>query len=208
MTINEMRALVGLGDDATDAEVVAAYAALTDDGFPTSIEIVEPVSVELARKQCRLDDDYEDDLILSKISAAREWVEDYTERVLAQRTMVAHFNAWGKFLELTRRPITSVDAIIYTGSEGGASYDSGAYALGAVPLRIYPGGAAFPTLRTGGGVMVAYTAGFDVGEVPRKYIEAILVLTGAFVANREGGHDDAFASAKALLKLDRKPGMA
>ena len=49
MTLAEMRAIVGLDETATDAQVVAAYAALVDDGPPADLPIVEPVTVEQVR---------------------------------------------------------------------------------------------------------------------------------------------------------------
>lgn len=199
MTIEEMRSLTGLPGDASDAAVVAAYAALIDDGLPPSIELIEPVSVELARKQCRLDDDEEDDLIAQKISAAREWVEDYTGRVVAQQTLVAHFRSWGRYLEIPRRPVISVDAIVYNGDPDDGSYIDGRFALGPYPLRIMAGDSGFPALRTGGAITVAYTAGYDAGEVPKVMIEAILVLVGGMMTDREGGYDKAVAAAERLL---------
>jgi uncharacterized phiE125 gp8 family phage protein len=208
MTIEEMRTLTGLSEDATDAEVVAAYAALIDDGIPASIVLVEPVTVELARKQCRIDDDIEDDLIEQKIRSARRWVENFDGGIIARQTLTAHFTSWGDYLAIFRRPIVSVDAIAYNGSAGDDVYTGAAYSLGAFPLKIYPGTTAFPGLRTGGSVTVVYTAGFDPDEVPDDKIEAILVLVGGMMSEREGAYERSLAAAKSLLRPRPEPALA
>lgn len=205
MTLLEMRTATGLPPEATDAAVVAAYAALIDDGIPASITLVEPVAVELARKQCRLDDDAEDDLITQKIRAARRWVEDYTGRVFAQQTLVAHFRSWGAYLEISRRPVISIDAIAYNGADGDAIYSGAAYSVGVNPLRIYAGDSGVPSLRTGGGITVAYTAGYDAGEVDDCVIEAILVLVGGMMTDREGAYEASRKAAISLIERLRVP---
>jgi uncharacterized phiE125 gp8 family phage protein len=199
MTIDEMRDLTGLPGDATDAEVVNAYALLIDDGIPMSIELVEPVTVDEARKQCRIDDDTEDDVLAQKISAARQWVEDFTGRVIPQQTLVAHYNIWGSYIELPKRPIISVDAIAYGGPDGDATYGDGRYSLGANPLRIFAGDGGFPSLRTGGTITVAYTAGYDAGEVPAVMREAVLVLVAGMMVEREGAYERSVRAAEGLL---------
>jgi uncharacterized phiE125 gp8 family phage protein len=205
MTIDEMRDLVGLPEEATDAAVVDAYARLIDDGLPNSIVLVEPVSVELARKQCRLDSDFEDDLIAQKITSAREWVEDFTGRIVAQQTLVAHFRGWGCFLEIPQRPIISVDAIAYNGDPDDATYTEARPSIGPNPLRIYPGAGGFPSLRVGGSITVAFTAGYDVGEVPQGIVEAILVLVGGMMTEREGGYEKSRKAAEDMLVRLRVP---
>lgn len=200
MTLTEMRALVGLPEEATDAEVVAAYAALTDDGLPVSIALVEPVTVEQARMHCKIEEDNEDILIAQKIRTAREWVEDYTGRIVAQRTLVAHFRGWSGYLELFSRPVISVDAIAYNGPDGDATYSGATFARGTYPLRIYPGAGSWPALRTGGGITVAYTAGYDTGEVPACMIEAIYVLVFGMMSDRGGAYEQSIKAAETLLQ--------
>jgi uncharacterized phiE125 gp8 family phage protein len=201
MTISEMRALVGLPDNATDAEVVAAYAALTDDAPQPSLPLVEPLTVEQARMQCRIDDDVEDALIAQKIRAAREWVERHTGRILAQRTLTAGFSGWGKALTIYRRPVVSIDAIAFNGVDGDATFTDFGTALGVYPTRIVPAArTCWPRLRPGGGVTVAYTAGYDAGKVPLLYVEAMQVLVAGMMTDRTGGYEQAIAAAKNMLE--------
>lgn len=201
MTIDEMRALVALPGGATDAEVVFAFAALLSSGQPASITLVEPVTVEQARQQCRIDDDVEDGLIAQKISSAREWVEEYTGRIVAQRALAAHFRAWGSYLELSKRPIISVDAIAYNGLDGDGVYADAVIALWPDQVRIYPGPNGFPALSIPGrGIIVAYTAGYEAASVPHSMIEAILVLVGGMMSEREGVYDKSLAAAESLVQ--------
>lgn len=208
MTIDEMRELVSLPAEASDAAVVAAYAALIDDGLPASITLVEPVTVEMIRDQCRLDDDEPEALILQKIRSAREWVEEFSGYFVAQQTAVAHFRSWGSALEIFRRPIVSVDAIIYDGPAGNTVYTDGAYSVGPYPLRILPGQGGFPTLRDGGRITVAYSAGFDTGEVKPRMIEAIMVLVAGMLSDREGAYAQSMTAAERLLKPRSEPAFA
>jgi len=202
MTIEEMRAIVGLGEAATDAEVVNDYAALIDDGVPASLPsmpIVEPVTVDQIRRHCKIEEDEEDLLIEQKIPAAREWVENYTGRIVAQRTLVQHFRAWGTYLELRRRPIVAVVSIAYNGLAGDATLTDAAFSTGLNPVRIYPSGTGWPPLRTGGSITVAYTAGYAAGEVPPSMIEAIIVLVAGMLDERAGAYDNAARAAERLL---------
>lgn len=208
MTIAEMRQIVGLPESATDAEVVAAYAALIDDGRPASLPIVEPVTVEQVRRHCKIEEDEEDPLIEQKIRAAREWVEDYTGWIVAQRTLVQHFQGWGVHLELYRRPVVSIDLITYDGPAGAASLPQAGFLPARDGLRIFSGASGWPPLRSGGGVTVAYTAGYDAGEVPHSMIEAIIVLVAGMLGKREGGYEHAQTAARALLARFRQPALA
>lgn len=199
MTIEEMRAAAGLPDTATEAEVVAAYAALIDDGRPASLPIVEPVTVEQVRAHCKIEEDEEDALIAQKIRAAREWVEDYTDRVVAQRTLVQHFRGWGEYLGLYSRPVVSIDSVTYDGTDGAAALARDAFSPARDLLRIYPSGGGWPRLRGGGGITVAYTAGYDAGEVPQCMVEAIIVLVAGMLNERAGSYDAAERAAERLL---------
>lgn len=208
MTIEEMRSAVGLPGTTTDAEVIAAYAALIDDGQPPSMPLVEPVTVDQVRMHCKIEEDEEDSLIAQKIHSAREWVERYTGRVVAQRTLVHYARAWGNFLTIHARPLVSIDSIAYNGIGGDLTISDAAYAIGPTPTRIYPPDRGWPTLRNGGAVTVVYTAGYGSGEAPEAMIEAILVLVAGMLGKREGGYDDALAAARALLGQLRQTAFA
>src|SRR5206468_1642769 len=48
---------------------------------------VEPVSIELVRKHCRVDHDYDDDLLMGYVAAARVLVEQWLNRTLITQTV-------------------------------------------------------------------------------------------------------------------------
>lgn len=201
MTLAEMRQIVGLPDSATDAEVVAAYAALTDDAPAPAGPLVEPLTVAQARMQCRIDDEVEDALIAQKITSAREWVERHTGRILAQRTLTMGFPAWGKALAIYRRPVISIDAIAFNGVDGDATFTDFGTALGVYPTRIVPAASArWPTLRAGGGITVAYTAGYEPGKVPSLFVEAMQILVAGMMTERTGGYGAAIDAATNMLQ--------
>ena len=198
MTVEEMRALVDLPPEASDAAVVMAFAALIDQGSAWPVDAVEPVTVEMVRLQCRLDHEFEDDLIEDKIVAAREWVEDHTGQILVKRPLAERFTRWGDRLEIFKRPVRSIDAVAYDGVDGATLHAAAAASSGGYPIRIYPGPNAWPRLRVGGGVTVIFTAGFAADKVPARYKEAVLVLVAGMMGGREGGYDQSVAAAKAL----------
>ncbi|MCW2395885.1 MULTISPECIES: head-tail connector protein [unclassified Sphingobium] len=198
MTIADMRERVGLPSDATDFEVVMKFAAMLDDGI--AADVVEPVSPAMLRAQCRIDDGLEDQLIQQKIRAAREWVEGHTSRILAQRTLAAHFRNWSAGITLESQPVTSIDAIAYDGAAGGAIYTGAIYRPGTYPLTVRPAEPSWPRLAAGGGVTVIYSGGYGAGEVPPTAVEAILVLAAGMMSQREGGYEASLGSAKSLLR--------
>ena len=53
--------------------------------------MAEPVSVDTAKLHLRVTDTSEDTLIGGYITAAREWVENYTGQILVQREVVQPF---------------------------------------------------------------------------------------------------------------------
>lgn len=57
---------------------MANYGGLLVMNEPTS----EPVSIDLARKHCRVDADYDDELLGFYITSARKWIEGFLNRAL------------------------------------------------------------------------------------------------------------------------------
>lgn len=151
--------------------------------------MTEPVSLELAKQQCRVvdaDTDF-DDLIESYIPAAREYVEKETGCILVQRTVSERRDCFGSYVELSYRPVVSVDDVGYLDADGTAqTYADFVAQADRDPARVYPAiGGQFPTLSAYGGVTVTYTAGFVAGEEPPSLIQAMLLLIGHWFANRE-----------------------
>ena len=149
--------------------------------------MAEPVTLEEAKYQCRMEDDDSDDtFITSLIAPARALVERRSRRLFVGGERTETFNRWGDHLEIWRSPITSVDTIEY-GSDGtGTAYTDFQANLGGFPLRISAGTEGFPELADGETVTVTYTAG-ELSATSEEYLigkRAILLLIGFWYDNR------------------------
>lgn len=210
MTIAEMRALLGLGDEVSDAEVVEAYAVHIGATSPTPSVTVPPISIAKVKQQLGLesDDDDSDDLIATYITSAVDLVEDMTGLVLSRRQIVEAVDAFTPSLRLRRWPIVSIDAIAYRNSAGDAELAAGAFyaSTGARPARVWPAaGARWPTDAMAGPGLIAITAtaGFDGPEdVPGVVVQALLVIVAEFFRTREAGalSADAERAVRGLLR--------
>ena len=149
--------------------------------------MAEPISLELAKQQCRYLHDDEDDLIESYIKAAREYIENVTGCVLVQREIVEHRDEFGCYLELDRRPVVSVDEVGYLDADGAPqTYADYVAQVSRDPARVYPElSGDWPTLSDYGGVTITYTAGYEVGEEPQPLLQSMLLLIGHWAKNRE-----------------------
>ena len=170
----------------TSGTVATITQTITTDGGNTETEIFilaiqadEPVSLAEAKAQCRVLDDSEDALLAGYISAAREWVEGYTNRILLRRQLTQTFDCFGDFLRLYRTPVISVDDITYSDSDGDDAALEDFIVRGGTdfPARIFPAqGECWPTLGTNGAISVTYTAGYAEGGCPERLRHAILML--------------------------------
>jgi uncharacterized phiE125 gp8 family phage protein len=141
----------------------------------------EPISLELAKLQCRIvDDTSEDALLCSYVRGAREFAEEYIGRALVRRSFTEHFAEFPAYFEILRRPLVSVAPIAYTDEAGAAqTFADFTIANGTYPARVYPEtGATWPAINEYGGVDLIYTAGYDEGEVPQRAIQAMLLIIG------------------------------
>ncbi len=164
----------------------------------------EPVSLAEAKAHLEVDHDDRDAMIQGIITAAREWVENYTGRILVRRTITEYRAGFGNFLELRHRPVVKDSAII--AYSDGTLVDepvTGFVASAREPVRISPPASGYwPSIGRHGEVTIAYTAGYASGEVPQAMIHAMLLLIAEFYANREAGSvsADAERAVSSLLR--------
>ncbi|MFD1789682.1 head-tail connector protein [Sphingomonas floccifaciens] len=78
MTIAEMRALLGLGDDVSDAAVVEAYVVHLS-GAPVATSTVAAVTLAEAKLFCRVDHDADDGFFQIAIDAATDAARDVAD---------------------------------------------------------------------------------------------------------------------------------
>lgn len=151
--------------------------------------MAEPVTLTEAKAQCRMaDDNSEDTFITSLIAPARAYVERVSRFQLVATTRSETFSRWGDYLEIYRRPIATVDEIIYTDEAGTeAEYEGFLADIGRFPLRIYSAvDDEFPAIATGGSITVTYTTG-AIDDESEEYLiakRAMLLLIAHWFDNR------------------------
>lgn len=166
-----------------------------------------PVTLEDARRQLRLadDDTSQDDELQGFIADAAAWVEGYTGLILVARDVDLPARVPSTALDLTGWPIKA-DAVV-TATVDGAPLAGVRLDVSRRPARLLPAlSQCWPMSRADQILMVTYRAGYEPGDVmPRNIRRAMLVLIGAYDADREGGDilAKAEASAKSLCRYFR-----
>ncbi len=159
-----------------------------------------PVTLEDARRQIRLeaDDVSRDDDLIGWIADAAAWVEDYTGQILTEREVTEHVSGF-RPVELRAWPIAAdaIPGVAYIGAGGAPIAIPGARLdITRRPARVFPGtGLFWPFRNSEQAFTVTITAGYpDAASVPGNIRRAMLLLIGAYDADREGG--EIFAKAE------------
>lgn len=156
----------------------------------------EPLTRTLAKEHLREDSDEQDTVIDNLITVSREWVEAGTWRALMPQTFDFFFDrfpAGGCAFEIPLAPLRSITSISYIDSAGvaqtlvaGTDYTVD---TSSEPGRVRAAyGKTWPTVRdeTMQAVTVRAAVGYaSAAAVPRKYVQAMLLLIGHWYANRE-----------------------
>ena len=155
--------------------------------------MAEPVTLAEAKAQCRVLTDDEDGLIAALITAAREWVENFTGHILVLRDVTQRLSSFTR-PRLFAWPIAD-DATItatYVDSDGATQTLTGArliFGNGWAELAT-AFGSKWPT--SYGPATVTVEAGYATADdVPQSMKQAILLLVAAWFANREAVSDKA-----------------
>jgi uncharacterized phiE125 gp8 family phage protein len=153
---------------------------------------VEPIELDAARLQCRVDGTDEDDMIRIYIKAARARVETHIRRRLITQTVEARFDRLAKFLPLQTGPIQSVTSVVYLDPDGAPQtlapnlyrLTDGSCGAGVIPARL----ADWPSsLDDDLSVAVTFVAGYGLAaDVPGDLISAVLI-TMQHLYEREAG---------------------
>ena len=84
-----------------------------------SAPAVEPVTLTEAKAQGIIETSAYDDLVTSKIAAARQWVENYLGRALVAQTWRTRLDCFpGRIIRLNHSPLQSVTSINYLDTNG------------------------------------------------------------------------------------------
>ncbi|NML88753.1 hypothetical protein HHL26_06690 [Sphingobium sp. TB-6] len=149
--------------------------------------MAEPLDLDEVKLHLRVVRDAEDALIGGLITAAREWVENFTGQLLVPLEITQRFDAFCN-LALHAWPIAAdaVIAVTYVDSAGETQNIGDArLVVGNASADVAPAmGSVWPT--TYGPVGVTVTAGYsDAAAVPQSLKQAMLLLIGSWYNNRE-----------------------
>lgn len=143
--------------------------------------MAEPVELDEAKAQLRIEHDDEDGQILGLISAGREWVENYTGLILAPREVTETFDALCSYQQLDAWPIDTdgTVTITYLDAAGTEQSLAGSRLMASRrPARISAAiGSSWPaTYKAGEAISVTFTAGYPTpDDVPWALKQAILL---------------------------------
>lgn len=155
---------------------------------------VEPVTLEEAKAQLRIDGDEEDALLATLITVARLHIERSLDRCLITQSWAWYLDAWPRALHiaLPMAPVQAVTAITtFAVDDAESAFDADDYFVDAdgEPARVVLRGAlAWPTPgRRANGIKVAFTAGYGDtgGDVPAPLRQALLMLVAHWQERRE-----------------------
>ena len=176
----------------------------------------EPVTVEEAKLQCRVDGTEEDVLFERLISAARGYAETFTRRALITQTWEAYLDGWPTvdYIDLPYPPLQSVTSLVYKDTAGASTtWGAANYIvdIGRTPGRIMLAGISWPstTLYPTSGITIRYVCGYGATgkSVPATTRQAILLLVGHLYENRESTVERALTvipmGVEALLWMER-----
>ena len=178
---------------------------------------VEPVTLDEAKAQCRVDLSDDDALITALIVAAREYLEGLDWRAWMTQTVEYWLDDWPRnfVIDLPRPPVQSVTSIKYYDiHDAEFTFASTNYFVDTItePARIgLNWNCNWPpeSLRAVNAVCVTYVAGWPAQEYfPQRLKQAMLLLIGHWYENREASTVGAVnrqieLGVKDLLGLDR-----
>ena len=171
---------------------VPGFSLLTVSG-----PVAEPVDVETAKRQTRIDYADEDSLYAIWIPAARQLVEREAATVMVRQTLQLALPMWpadGR-VQLPVGPVTAVNSVKYyaptaTGNGTLTTLVEGTDYLTWVEYRppfVYPApGHYWPVVQFGRvpAVLVEFVAGYDAASVPQMMKQAVLMVVAYWARNR------------------------
>lgn len=163
----------------------------------------EPLSVADVSEYLRLDDSPTDTLLISSlITAARQHLENYLNRFIAEQTVELALTGWKDKIDLSA-PVQSVTSVKYLDENGvEQTLNSNQYIVDTYsePAAIYPAhDVTYPNLYDQeNNVKIRYVVGFtsggspDTNPLPDPLKFAMMLIIGDLYANREAGGEKAY----------------
>ena len=163
----------------------------------------EPLSVADVSEYLRLDDSPTDTLLISSlITAARQHLENYLNRFIAEQTVELALTGWKDKIDLSA-PVQSVTSVKYLDENGvEQTLNTNQYLVDTYsePAAIYPAhDVTYPNLYDQeNNVKIRYVVGFtsggspDTNPLPDPLKFAMMLIIGDLYANREAGGEKAY----------------
>lgn len=155
----------------------------------------EPVSLDEAKTQMRVDHSDEDELFTEWIGAATELVEEDSSRQLVTATWLLHRDRFPKGnqpIRINKPPVQSITAITYYDASGSLqTLDASKYRLDdtSAPGRVMlVNGQSWPVVESSRpkALTVQFVAGYGApSAVPKRAKQAIKLLVGHWNEHRE-----------------------
>lgn len=168
----------------------------------------EPITVLQARRQCKCEDDAEDELFAIWIKAAREAVEFDAELALITQTRRQYIDYFPDGpIELRTPPVQSISSITYTDTSGSTQtlastvYDSDLISKPALIMTAE--GQTWPATRTKlRSVAINFICGFGLAtSVPALAKQAMLLRISSSYRNREMTKEETLSYDNLIAKL-------
>jgi uncharacterized phiE125 gp8 family phage protein len=156
----------------------------------------DPLSLEEAKAQARVDFGDDDALILAFISAARSHIEDVTGCRMITQTVVARASEWSDLASLPVAPVQSITSVVYTDTDGTTQtlstdvYEARLHGLEpSIALKF---GQVWPVIRQGSQIVVTAVVGYgEASAVPAAVKQAMRMLVTDMYDVRASAQDKA-----------------
>lgn len=173
----------------------------------TAAPAAEPLTVDQAKAQLRVDHTDDDGLIADHIAAARSHVEGVTGTRMVTQTVSMKTDTWADLGNLPVAPIQTLSSIAYVDTAGdvitlsASVYESRLDLL--EPAVVLKHQQAWPQLQPGSLITLTAVAGYgDAGTQPPAVLQAIRLIVGDFYAQRESAGEGAVVSAQLAATVD------
>ncbi len=152
----------------------------------------EPVDIADAKIFLRVDTAADDTLITSLLKSARQKVEELSRRALITQTWDQVERCWPKnlVLKIFRPPLQSITSVTYYDYyQAAAAWTDFKVDINSEPGRVIFRSVPGVSLLDSGGIVVRFVAGYGdaANDVPERFKELILALTGYWYENRQAG---------------------
>lgn len=171
-------------------------------GYRCTVEPAqEPITLDVAKKHCRIVTDDENDRVSSWIRTARSMAEEHLGRALFTQTWVLTLNDWADITWLPMAsPAASVTTVKYYDANGTLqTLATSGYVLDTnhePSLLLRAPDQTWPTLqsdRLSGRIEITYVAGYSAASaIPEPIVQGMLLLIGELSEHREASTDAVF----------------